>query len=85
MPVTIQRLCEFDQANEELSKPVDHYRRWKSDVDLFEPLGVGAYGFSIAWSRVIADPARSPCSWRCAWMCALYQCPESLTVRSWVR
>ena len=31
---------------------VDHYHRWRSDLDLLRELGVGAYRFSIAWPRV---------------------------------
>ena len=33
----------------------DHYHRWREDIALMRGLGVGAYRFSIAWSR---DPAR---------------------------
>lgn len=33
----------------------DHYRRWESDVDLMGELGLGAYRFSIAWSRVLPE------------------------------
>ncbi len=33
----------------------DHYHRWKEDLDLLKNLGVGAYRFSIAWSRVIPE------------------------------
>ncbi|MCP4249886.1 MAG: beta-glucosidase [bacterium] len=31
----------------------DHYRRWREDVALMEQLGVDAYRFSIAWTRVL--------------------------------
>ena len=33
----------------------DHYRRWKDDVALMRELGLGAYRFSISWSRVLPD------------------------------
>ena len=33
----------------------DHYHRWKDDLDLVKALGVGAYRFSISWSRVIPE------------------------------
>lgn len=33
----------------------DHYHRWKEDVVLMARLGVNAYRFSIAWTRVIPD------------------------------
>ena len=31
----------------------DHYRRWREDVALMRALGLRAYRFSIAWSRVL--------------------------------
>jgi len=34
---------------------VDHYRRYEEDVELMAELGVGAYRFSISWSRLIPD------------------------------
>lgn len=34
---------------------VDHYHRYREDVDLMAELGVGAYRFSISWSRLIPD------------------------------
>lgn len=33
----------------------DHYNRLEEDLDLLGQLGVGAYRFSIAWTRVIPD------------------------------
>ena len=33
----------------------DHYRRWRSDLDLMAALGVETYRFSIAWPRVLPD------------------------------
>lgn len=33
----------------------DHYHRWPEDVELMARLGVGAYRFSIAWTRVLPD------------------------------
>jgi len=32
---------------------VDHYHRYKEDVALMKELGLGAYRFSVAWSRII--------------------------------
>lgn len=31
----------------------DHYHRWREDVALMKELGVKAYRFSIAWSRIL--------------------------------
>ncbi|MFJ5546210.1 GH1 family beta-glucosidase [Streptomyces sp. NPDC093225] len=33
----------------------DHYRRYREDVALMAELGVGAYRFSVSWSRVLPD------------------------------
>jgi beta-glucosidase len=33
----------------------DHYRRMESDVALMRELGMQAYRFSVAWSRVLPD------------------------------
>jgi beta-glucosidase len=33
----------------------DHYRRWRSDVELMASLGIEAYRFSISWSRVLPE------------------------------
>ncbi len=38
----------------------DHYHRWQEDVDLMAELGVTAYRFSTAWTRIIPDGAGSP-------------------------
>lgn len=34
---------------------VDHYHRWREDVDLMADLGLNAYRFSVAWPRVQPD------------------------------
>ncbi len=33
----------------------DHYRRWREDVELMRELGLRAYRFSVAWSRVLPE------------------------------
>ena len=33
----------------------DHYRRFREDVALMRDLGLTAYRFSIAWSRVLPE------------------------------
>jgi beta-glucosidase len=33
----------------------DHYHRWKDDLGLLSELGVGAYRFSVSWSRVMPE------------------------------
>ncbi|KAH0853835.1 hypothetical protein HID58_092823 [Brassica napus] len=34
---------------------VDHYHRYKEDIELIEALGFSAYRFSISWSRIFPD------------------------------
>jgi len=33
----------------------DHYHRWKEDIQLISDLGLGAYRFSISWSRILPE------------------------------
>ena len=33
----------------------DHYHKYKEDIDLMKKLGVNAYRFSVAWSRIINE------------------------------
>jgi beta-glucosidase len=33
----------------------DHYHRWREDVALMADMGINAYRFSIAWTRVLPD------------------------------
>ena len=33
----------------------DHYRRWRDDIALMRTLGMRAYRFSIAWSRILPE------------------------------
>jgi len=41
--------------NEIADVSVDHYHRYKEDVGLMKELGLDAYRFSVAWSRIIPD------------------------------
>lgn len=34
------------------SVAVDHYHRWRDDIALMSELGLGAYRFSLSWSRI---------------------------------
>ncbi|MBN3930031.1 beta-glucosidase [Streptomyces verrucosisporus] len=38
----------------------DHYHRWREDLEIMAGLGVGAYRFSVSWSRV--QPGGGPAS-----------------------
>lgn len=39
---------------------VDHYHRYKEDVDLMKDIGVDAYRFSISWSRIFPNGTGKP-------------------------
>jgi beta-glucosidase len=51
----------WDRFNDEgrlrdpADRAADHYHRLEEDLDLLADLGVGAYRFSTAWTRVIPD------------------------------
>jgi beta-glucosidase len=38
----------------------DHYHRWSEDVSLLRDLGLNAYRFSIAWTRILPDGRGRP-------------------------
>ncbi|MGW0661975.1 GH1 family beta-glucosidase [Streptodolium elevatio] len=38
----------------------DHYHRYRTDVGLMRELGLSAYRFSVAWSRVVPEPGGRP-------------------------
>jgi beta-glucosidase len=41
-------------ANGDTGEPaIDHYHRWRDDIALMRDLGLQAYRFSIAWSRIL--------------------------------
>src|SRR4051794_18218732 len=39
---------------------IDHYHRYREDVQLLKALGVAAYRFSVAWPRVFPDGTGPP-------------------------
>ena len=38
----------------------DHYHRWQEDIALMANLGITAYRFSIAWTRIVPDGTGDP-------------------------
>ena len=40
-------------ANGDVS--ADHYHRWEGDLDLLQSMGLKAYRFSLAWTRVVPE------------------------------
>lgn len=43
----------FENTNGDIA--IDHYHRYKEDVRLMAEMGLKAYRFSVAWSRIIPD------------------------------
>jgi beta-glucosidase len=41
--------------NENGDVAADHYHRWKEDIALLSDMGIQAYRFSTAWSRILPD------------------------------
>lgn len=48
-------MCEHPEGTADFKVASDHYHRYKEDVKLFAELGLKAYRFSIAWTRIIPD------------------------------
>src|SRR5262245_53356029 len=48
----------FDGSNAEVA--VEHYHRYRDDVQLMKELGANAYRFSIAWPRIFPDGTGTP-------------------------
>ena len=53
------RFSDLGRMPESGDVACDHYHRWREDVALMADLGVSAYRFSIAWSRVLPAGAGS--------------------------
>ncbi len=45
------------QTGENGDSAADHYHRWAEDVDLMSQIGLKAYRFSVAWTRIIPTGA----------------------------
>ena len=45
--------CTFENQTGDVA--CDHYRRLEQDLDLMKQLGLGAYRFSISWSRIFPE------------------------------
>lgn len=53
--MSVQDLHESAQGVADFKVASDHYHRFREDVALMAEMGMKAYRFSIAWSRVIPD------------------------------
>jgi 6-phospho-beta-glucosidase len=51
--LTVQDSKEVPAGTADFKVAIDHYHRFKEDVQLFKELGLKAYRFSIAWSRIM--------------------------------
>ena len=48
-------MLDHPEGTSDFNVASDHYHRYKEDVRLFSELGLKAYRFSIAWSRIIPN------------------------------
>ena len=49
------RFADTGRMRESGDVACDHYHRWREDIALMAELGVTAYRFSVAWTRIIPD------------------------------
>lgn len=49
------RFADMGRMPESGDIACDHYNRWQGDIQLMSDLGLDAYRFSIAWTRVLPD------------------------------
>src|SRR5690625_4686405 len=54
-PSVIDMRKELPTGTADYTIASDHYHRFEEDVALFADLGLQAYRFSIAWTRIIPD------------------------------
>ena len=60
---TFTRRCGRVQGGDSGRVAADHYHRWQEDVELMAALGLTAYRFSTAWTRILpagAGPVNGP-------------------------
>ena len=46
-------MCSHPEGTADFKVASDHYHRYKEDIKLFAEMGLKAYRFSIAWTRII--------------------------------
>lgn len=57
---SVQDMKGIPSGTSDFTVAVDHYHRFKEDVQLFKELGLKAYRFSISWSRVMSKGKINP-------------------------
>jgi 6-phospho-beta-glucosidase len=60
---SVQDMKEIPAGTSDFTVAVDHYHRFKEDVQLFKEMGLKAYRFSISWSRVMSKGKINPKVW----------------------
>ena len=50
---SVQDVKKVPEGTSELDVCADHYHRYQEDINLMAEMGLKAYRFSIAWSRVL--------------------------------
>lgn len=54
-PSVIDMRHDYPEGTTDFKVASDHYHRYKEDVKLFAEMGLKAYRFSVAWTRIIPD------------------------------
>ncbi|PCK23364.1 6-phospho-beta-glucosidase [Bacillus pumilus] len=54
-PSVIDMRSSYPEGTTDFKVASDHYHRYQEDVKLFAEMGLKAYRFSIAWTRIIPD------------------------------
>ena len=54
-PSVIDVRPSYPEGTTDYKVAADHYHRYAEDVELFGQIGLRAYRFSIAWTRIIPD------------------------------
>lgn len=50
---SVQDMAEHPENTSDFKISIDHYHHYKEDIKLFAEMGLKAYRFSIAWSRIL--------------------------------
>lgn len=54
-PSVIDMRASYPEGTTDFKVASDHYHRYKEDVKMFAEMGLKAYRFSIAWTRIIPN------------------------------
>ena len=48
-------MCEHPSGTADFRVASDHYHRWEEDIALMGEMGLKAYRFSVAWTRILPE------------------------------